>query len=247
MNSTYELKSKNLKMKSIQNLMHQYSSHVFLFLWILLLPVLVLSQSAESGWSVELNSARDVPYLNELEKQVILELNKVRSNPKQFAEEYLDELRTAYSGKIFTYPGQNPVKSKEGIGPLEECILVLAVTKPMQILNPEEGLTRASAELITDQKKNGGIGHITRNGSTPQNRMEKFGDWDICLAEDITYGSFEARQIVIALLIDDGVPDRAHRKNILNPCFRFSGVSFGQHPAYETICAIDYAGDYKTK
>jgi len=117
----------------------------------------------------------------------------------------------------------------------------------MQILNPNEGLAKASAELLIDQEKNGGIGHITKNGSTPQKRMEKFGEWNICLAEDITYGSFEARQIVIALLIDDGVKDRAHRKNILNPCFRYAGVSFGEHPNYETICVIDYAGDYKTK
>jgi uncharacterized protein YkwD len=101
--------------------------------------------------------------------------------------------------------------------------------------------------LVADQQKNGGIGHIARNGSTPQKRIEKFGDWDICSAEDITYGSFEARQIVIALLIDDGVPDRSHRKNILNPCFHYAGVTFGKHPGYQTICVTDYAGEYKNK
>jgi uncharacterized protein YkwD len=234
-------------MKSTQNLRHQYYTCVIFFIWIVMLPAVVLAQSEDSLWPEELNTAKNASYLNELEKNVILELNKVRSNPKRFAEEYMEELRVAYSGKIFTYPGQNPVKSKEGVRPLEDCIQVLMSTRPMQILNPAEGLTKASAELIADQKKNGGIGHITKNGSTPQNRIEKYGDWDVCLAENITYGSFEARQIVIALLIDDGVQDRAHRKNILNPCFRFAGVSMGGHPAYETICALDYAGEYKTK
>ncbi len=201
----------------------------------------------EKDWPTELNTAKDVAYLDKLEKDVILELNKVRSNPKRFAEEYLEELQTAFDGKLFTYPGQDPVKTQEGISPLTECIQVLKSTSPMPILQPVEGLTRATEELVNDQQKHGGIGHIARNGSTPQKRIEKYGEWDICSAEDITYGSFEARQIVIFLLIDDGVPDRSHRKNILNPCFRFAGVAFGNHPSYLSMCAIDYAGDYKNK
>ncbi|HAQ19704.1 MAG TPA: CAP domain-containing protein [Prolixibacteraceae bacterium] len=201
----------------------------------------------EKNWPAELNTAKHAAYLTDLEQQVILELNKVRSNPKRFAEEYLEELRIAYSGKLYTYPGQNPVKSQEGIRPLEECIQVLACAKPVPILNPAEGLAKAAWDLVADQQKHGGIGHITRNGLTPQRRIEKYGEWDICSAEDITYGSFEARQIVIALLIDDGVPDRSHRKNILNPCFHFAGVANGGHPSYQAMCAIDYAGAYISK
>lgn len=201
----------------------------------------------ENAWPAELNTAKDAVYLDTLEQQVILELNKVRCNPKRFAEEYMESLQSAFEGKLFIYPEQDPVKSQEGIGPLIECIQVLKKTEPLPVLIPAEGLSKASAELAEDQQKHGGIGHIARNGSTPQKRIENYGDWDICSAEDITYGSFEARQIVIALLIDDGVPDRAHRKNILNPCFRFVGLAFGKHPSYQTMCVIDYAGEYKTK
>ncbi len=201
----------------------------------------------ETPWPAELNTARDASYLSELEKNVMLELNKVRSNPQRYVEEYLEELQTSYDGKIFSYPGQEPVKTQEGINPLKECIRELQQLSPLPMLSPAEGLASASDDLVADQQKNGGIGHIARNGSTPQKRIEKYGEWDICSAEDITYGSFEARQIVIFLLIDDGVADRAHRKNILNPCFRFAGVSYGTHPNYKSICVIDYAGDYKTK
>jgi len=205
------------------------------------------SLQEEKPWPADLNTAKEAAYLSELEQNVILELNKVRSNPKRFAEEYLEELQTAFNGKLYTYPGQDPVKSQEGIGPLIECIKVLKQTESMAKLVPAEGLYKAAAELVTDQHKHGGIGHISRNGSTPQKRIERYGEWDICSAEDITYGSFEARQIVIALLIDDGVADRAHRKNILNPCFRFAGVANGTHPSYLSICTIDYAGDYTTR
>jgi uncharacterized protein YkwD len=108
-------------------------------------------------------------------------------------------------------------------------------------------LSKAAAELMKDQQKYGGIGHISRKGLNPQKRIEKYGEWNICSSEDITYGSFEARQIVISLLIDDGVPNRGHRENILNPCSRYAGVSHGGHPSYETMCVIDYAGEYKTR
>jgi hypothetical protein len=201
----------------------------------------------EKTWPADLNTTRDANYLSELEKNVILELNKVRSNPQQYMEEYMEELLTSFEGKIFSYPGQEPVITQEGVSPLKECIRELRKMASLPLLIPAEGLAKASDDLVGDQQKNGGIGHIARNGSTPQKRIEKYGNWDICSAEDITYGSFEARQIVIFLLIDDGVPNRAHRKNILNPCFRVAGVSFGTHPNYKSICVIDYAGEYKTK
>jgi uncharacterized protein YkwD len=207
----------------------------------------VFAQSDEKPWSAELNSAKNAAYLDRLEQEVIHELNKVRSNPKRYAEEYLEELTATFSGKLYTYPGQNTVKSNEGIAPLIECINVLKTKEPMPTLKPSEGLTKATEDLLKDQQKYGGIGHITHNGETPQKRIEKYGEWDVCSAEDITYGSFEARQIVIALLIDDGVPERSHRKNILNPCLRFAGVNYGSHPNYQSMCVIDYAGEFKTK
>jgi hypothetical protein len=201
----------------------------------------------ETPWPAELNTAKEAVYLDKLEKDVIFELNKVRSNPKRFAEEYLVELRASYEGRTLTYPGRTPINTTEGVFPLNECIEVLKKTDQLAVLQPAEGLARAAYYLAEDQKKHGGIGHIAKNGATPKNRIERYGFWDKCSAEDITYGSFEARQIVIALLIDDGVPDRGHRKNVLDPCFRFAGVSFGGHPTYRSMCVIDYAGEYKTK
>jgi len=223
---------------------------IIVLILILVFPVLAFAQStytsAEPSWPLEIYTATDVRYLDKLEQEVIHELNKVRSNPKRYSEEYIEELVTAFNGNLYIYPGQDPVKTKEGIKPLMECIQVLRNTAPLPILSPAEGLAKASRILVNDQQF-GGIGHITRNGSTPQKRIEKYGEWDINSGEDITYGSFEARQIVIALLIDDGVPDRAHRKNILNKQYKYAGVAYGKHPTYQSMCVIDYAGEYKSK
>jgi len=205
------------------------------------------STNEAADWPAELNTAKDAGYLDELDKQVVLEINKVRSNPRKFSEDYMEELLTAFEGNVFVYPGQDPVVTKEGIRPLKECIQILKQKNPLLILQPSEGLSKASADLVADQEKYGGIGHIGHNGSTPQQRVEKYGEWNICLAEGITYGSFEARQIVIALLIDDGVPDRGHRNSILNDCFHFIGVAHGDHPDYKSMCVNDYAGEYKSR
>jgi Uncharacterized protein with SCP/PR1 domains len=219
---------------------------IFLIL-ILTITNKVFAQSDEKLWPAELNTAKDAHYLEELEREIVHELNKVRSNPKRYAEEYLEELASAYSGMLFTYPGQETLRSKEGIAPLLECIQVLKSTNPTSTLNPAKGLTQATEDLLNDQQKYGGIGHITRNGQTPQKRMDKYGEWNICSAEDISYGNSDARQIIISLLIDDGVPERSHRKNVLNPCFHFVGVAFGKHPSYLTMGIIDYSGEYKNR
>ena len=223
--------------------------NIFILLFISFLAVGTPEKpTRDNAWPAELNTAKDAAYLNELVQNVILELNKVRSNPRRYAEEYMEELRADYKGKLFYVPGQEiPVRTDEGIRPLDECIRVLKKTDPRPLLQPSKGLAKAAGELMEDQQKHGGTGHISRKGANPQKRIEKYGTWDICSSEDIAYGSFEARQIVISLLIDDGVPNRGHRKNILNPCTHFAGVSKGSHPTYRAMCVIDYAGEYKTK
>lgn len=203
--------------------------------------------SVEKAWPDELNTAADAGYLNQLERDVILELNKVRSDPPRYAKEYLEELKNNYKGKLLTYEGQIPIMTVEGVSPLEECIRVLRKTPPRPLLHPAKGLAKAAQELMEEQQRTGSVGHISYKGTTPQKRIEKYGQWDICSSEDIAYGSIDARQIVASLLIDDGVPKRGHRKNILNPCTKFAGVAKGNHPVYRVMCVIDYAGDYQSK
>jgi uncharacterized protein YkwD len=68
---------------------------------------------------------------------------------------------------------------------------------------------------------------------------------DISAGENINYGNDDARRIVASLLIDDGVPSRGHRRNLLNGTFKFVGVSIGPHPVYGHMCVIDFAGSYQ--
>jgi uncharacterized protein YkwD len=51
--------------------------------------------------------------------------------------------------------------------------------------------------------------------------------------------------IVISLLVDDGVPSRGHRRNLLDKAFKFIGLSLGAHPVYRHMCVMDFAGSYR--
>jgi uncharacterized protein YkwD len=53
--------------------------------------------------------------------------------------------------------------------------------------------------------------------------------------------------VVIGLLVDDGVPSRGHRHNILSADARFAGVGCGHHTEYGTMCVIDFAGGYRER
>ena len=220
-------------------------------LFILYITIMTISSPGkvdkDHSWPEELNTASEAVYLSELERDVIFELNKVRSDPPRYAKEYLEEVKKAYKGKFLTYEGQIPIKTEEGIAPLEECIKVLKKTPPRPVLQPAKGLAKAAGELVKDQQRTGGLGHKSSKGANPRMRIERYGTWDICASEDIAYGSIDARAIVVSLLIDDGVPNRGHRENILNPCTKFAGVAKGNHPIYRTMCVIDYAGGYHSK
>jgi uncharacterized protein YkwD len=50
--------------------------------------------------------------------------------------------------------------------------------------------------------------------------------------------------VVLALIIDDGLPARKHRKNIFNPNYNFAGAAFGRHARFGTMCSMDFAGGY---
>ena len=56
--------------------------------------------------------------------------------------------------------------------------------------------------------------------------------------ENISYGS-AGLQVVIDLIVDDGVPSRGHRKNILDPGFHDVGIAIGPHLRYGTMCVMD--------
>ena len=200
-----------------------------------------------ANWDIEkLDTAKDAEYLAPVEKDVILEMNKVRTDPKKYAALYIEPRLKYYSGKNYSVPGQITVVSQEGAAAVNGCVTALNRANSVGILTPEKGMSLAAKDHVSDQSKTGQTGHNGSDRSTPESRMKRYGKFSgsWTLGENIAYGETSGRNIVCGLLIDDGVPNRGHRTNIMNKAFTQTGAAYGTHTQYRTSCTITYGNGY---
>lgn len=201
-----------------------------------------------ANWDIAaLDTAKDADYLTGLEKDVILEMNMARSNPKKYAELYITSRLRYYSGNNYSVPGQITIVTQEGRKAVDNCVSAMSRMQTAPLLTPELGLSLGAKDHTADQGKTGRTGHDGSDKSDPFIRINRYGGGFTTAGENLAYGSTTGRDIIVDLLIDDGVPSRGHRTNIMNRGFTQSGVSFGTHPQYRTMCAITYAKGYTSK
>lgn len=198
------------------------------------------------GWVLDgLDIARDAAYLAELEKDVVLEMNMVRADPARYGAEFIGPRLRFFDGIVYGVPGEEMLVTREGPAAVKECLDALGRAGSLPPLLPSGAMSRAAREHADAQGATGGTGHDGADGSTFRTRLERHGDWSGAIGENIDYGHSTAREVVISLLLDDGVPSREHRKNLLNPRFTVTGLACGAHARYGAMCVIDLAGGYR--
>lgn len=224
---------------------------VLFILLLFLVPVVVAGQEYRADsimqWPDSLNTAKDVQYLTEEEKAVIFEMNKVRTNPKAYAV-YLKREKAFYDGAKVKKPGLVILLTDEGVAAVDECIAYLENAAPCPMLYPDEVLGKVAEELAKEQSALGSTGHDGKSGGDFADRMKRHNRRAFrALGENISYGRDKAFDIVFQLLVDDGVPTRGHRINMMNTDYEFCGVAIETHPQYGYVCIIDYASFFKKK
>lgn len=171
---------------------------------------------------------------------LVEEMNCARENPAAYAKHF-EELRAHFNGRYLLLPGQTRIYTKEGLGAVDEAIRFLHHAKPLQPLTLSPGMCKGAADHCAAQA-GGAIGH-----GNPASRMNRYGTWRAGWGENISYGKHSARDIVLALIIDDGLPARKHRANIFASKFNFVGAAYGPHARFGSVCSIDFAGGYLEK
>ena len=164
---------------------------------------------------------------DDLAAQVHAEINLARTAPRHYAQ--IVASRSA---------GQRHI---EGDRVVQEAVRFLEKARPLPALSRSEGLGSSALSHVLDQGPAGARGHNSTDGSTPWKRMARFGRWSGHAAENIAYGQRDAREIVVSLIVDDGVRDRGHRLNIFGGDFHVAGIACGAHASYGSMCVIDFA------
>jgi len=192
------------------------------------------------------NSKDNSPYLSDLERGVVEELNLVRTQPAKYAD-FLTEYSKFFIGNELHEPGEIIIITKEGLSAVSEAIRFLRNQRPFPPLTASRGMSKAAADMVRMQETTTRIGHIGKDGSKFSDRISRYGTWGGSCSENIDYGNNTARKIVMALIIDDGVSNRGHRKSIFNPIFQRVGVACGLHQTFRYMCVIEFAVSYTEK
>lgn len=191
-------------------------------------------------------AAPELAFLSPFERELFGEINTLRTNPKLYAT-YLDDYKKLFKDNRLYLPNRLPLITMEGLKPVDEALSLLRSMAPLPAYASSEGMSKAAKERLDDMIKSGVIGHRGSDGSTPNSRLDKFGRWDKTVGEAIAYDVGTAREVILSLLVDDGVGNRGHRKNLLSTDFTVIGLASGESMKPHSSCIIDFAGAYKEK
>ena len=205
----------------------------------LLITTISYSQVIDS-----LNTAKNCLYMSPIEREMVYEINRVRTDPKSYIQYLQPKLKYAKDkleslgkgGKNYSVTFTSSVKNgkeiktvdttwhyinEEEVKAITTLINDLTKLKKLSVLKPDSGIYNAAKKHAIDQHEHGWkLMHTGSDGSSPWDRIVKFSPTMSFGNENIAGNSSQiitARDIVIQLLIDDGIPGYGHRYNLLDP------------------------------
>jgi len=164
------------------------------------------------------------------EEEVLAVINYARTKPQAFAR-HLREAETDGA----TWLGDEP-------GALDEAAAFLMRQPPLPPLRWDERLGTAARGHADAQGGTGQEGHVGPRGETFPQRLQRVGFYAGVTAEGISYGQMSPEDVVRQLIVDSGVRNRGHRRDIFSACYQAAGVGCGEHRRYGAMCVIQYAG-----
>ena len=175
----------------------------------------------------------------ELEAELLIEHNAIRLNPQSYIPK-LKEALNHFRDKIYHKPGEDPIQTYEGKSAIEEAINFLKSQPPVPELILSKEITKACQDHIADIGPKGLTTHEGSDGKNISDRIEKYCEWDGACAESLDFGFKNAENIIMNLLIDDGVQQRFQRSNLFHPELKYIGIAVGTHRDYGICCVFGY-------
>jgi uncharacterized protein YkwD len=184
------------------------------------------------------------------ERDMIYEINRLRSNPKSYLQ-YIEPMLSAAKKTVknfgkgsknysLTYTtsttgGRETKKidttwhytNEEEVKALSTLVNDLKKLKKLSVLQPDSGIYHAAQKHARDQDEHEWtLMHTGSDGSSPWDRITHFSPSMSFGNENIAgRGGLVAtpRDFVIQLLVDSGIPGYGHRYNLLDPQWTHAG------------------------
>lgn len=172
------------------------------------------------------NTGATATYLTDEEKKVLLLVNLARIDGKAFITNVLDPFVKE------TNPEDNDY--------LKSLYTDLRDLPALSAMAPLDKLCQSAGFHANDMGVKGTTGHNSSDGTKCFDRIHKYHHGGF-MAENCSYGYSDALNIVMQLLIDDGIASKGHRTNILSPNYKRIGISIKPHKGYRYNCVMDFS------
>lgn len=158
------------------------------------------------------------------EQAVFYWVNLLRNDPAWFKNQIILPF-------LILFPEANTNYAKSLLKELE-------IQSASQLIEPSIFLNKEASSHARDLAlKQKTISHSSSDGRTFQQRMND-AQVKNCAGENILEGEKDALKAIIMLLIDQGVPDKGHRKALLNPDFNLMACSISPRKNSETFIHV---------
>ena len=133
----------------------------------------------------------------------------------------------------------------EGDGVFKEAIQFLKSLPSLPPLIWDENLCKSAQEHVNDIGPKGLLLYQSSDGTEPEDRIAKYGNYSESLGENIDFGPNDAMGVIVSLTLDDGEEQRPHRENLFKEDYHKVGIACGPHETEFQMCVMDFAFDFQ--
>ena len=175
-------------------------------------------------------------------------INKFRSNPRELArhlerlKKYLDK-----NTNILSEPDKIQIQMVEGENVFNEAIQYLKNLSPLPPFEWDDCLAQSAQEHVDDIGPKGLLLYQSSDGTEPEDRISKYGNYVESLGENIDFGPNDEIGVIVSLTLDDGEEERPHRDNLFKNDYKKIGIACGPHQSEFQMCVMDMAYDFIPK
>jgi len=146
---------------------------------------------------------------------------------------------------ILSEPNKIQIQMVEGDNVFKEAIQFLKSLPSLSPLIWDENLCKSAQEHVNDIGPKGLLLYQSSDGTEPEDRISKYGNYTESLGENIDFGPNDAMGVIISLTLDDGEEQRPHRENLFKEDYHKVGIACGPHETEFQMCVMDFAFDFQ--